>query len=297
MHMMRCRTREALLLTVEAGEELTEAITSALAEHGVGHAWIEAQGTLREVAVQDPGGERTFATTSRIVALHGHATAGGNGRGALRLSATVARSSLRGPELLAGSVTRAVAEEVRLLVTTLEPTVAKSRRDDGADEDAAESRRDDDEATEDTIDDDAPAPRAGSRRDDPKPKAAASSPWAALADASAEAQAPPPRAVVRGATAPVRKAPPPSPALPPPAAPTPPRRKSIDQEIYPEPGDLIDHFAFGRCAVLRSDGDELLVQHPGSGRTRTIRLSALHANEPVDEDGKRLFRLTQRRHG
>ena len=55
------------------------------------------------------------------------------------------------------------------------------------------------------------------------------------------------------------------------------------------------NFAFGRCLVLRSDGDELLVQHPASGRTRTIRLSALQAQPPVDEDGKRLFKLTQRR--
>jgi len=277
-----------IVIAPRRGDDVLHLLRTALAENAVGNAWIVGRGTFEEIELRDGEITRTFATTSRIVALDGRARAG-NGEGEIALAATVARSTARGPEFLVGDVVRALAGTMELLVTPLELQA-------GAHDESP--RRHPDEI------DEAPAPRAPRAEGPP-------SPWAALADASAEAQSRPAPSPTRAATPNVRSAAAIAPAraatydprspgtgptpLPPPAAPVPPRRKSIDEEIYPEPGDLLDHFAFGRCIVLRSDGDEMLVQNPTSGRTRTIRISALHASQPTDEDGKRLFRLTQRR--
>ena len=285
-HLPQDVGQSLLSIVLRRGDDVLQVLRERLAERAVGNAWIVGRGTFDEVELRDGETTRTFATTSRIVSLDGRATAG-DGEGALALAATVSRNAMRGPaEFLVGDVVRAIAGNLELLVTPLDvqPPLARDEREE-SDVTAIAS-----------------APRAVGR---PAPPA----PWAALAEASAEAHERP--AVVRTppasaraiAAAPAPRAPTydprkpgsgPSP-LPPPSAPIPPRRKSIDEEIYPEPGDLLDHFTFGRCVVLRSDGDEMLVQNPNSGRTRTIRISALHAEEPTEEDGKRLFRLTQRR--
>jgi len=262
------RPRPVLVVVPSRGEELRAATVEALAARAVGHAWIVGRGTLEEVELDDAGARRTFATPTRIVALEGRATAGSGG-GSLSLTATVARKTPEGLELLAGNLVRALAHDVELMITPLDP-----------EGDADAEIEPDAEATEK----EPPAPA----------RLAPADPWAAVAKASAVAATPTPsptgpRARVHPPAAPPAFVPPPA------APPAPPRRKSVEAEIYPEPGDLLDHFAFGRCVVLRSDGDELLVQHPVSGRTRTLRLSALQAAPPIDEDGKRLFKLTQRR--
>src|SRR5206468_3399563 len=115
------------------------------------------------------------------------------------------------------------------------------------------------------------------------------------AEASADARKTAPTEARR---APVAAPRPPPAAIPPPATPIRPRKLESapeENEIYPEAGDLVDHFAFGRALVLKSDGDELVVQNEASGRTRALRLGALHAAPPTDDNGKRLFRLSQRR--
>jgi hypothetical protein len=83
--------------------------------------------------------------------------------------------------------------------------------------------------------------------------------------------------------------------MPAPATPVAPRKKTSFDDVFPEAGDLVDHFAFGRCEVLKSDGDELVVRDEGGGRTRTIRLGVLVQQGPFDDGGRRLFRFTQRR--
>ena len=286
-HLPRHLPRPPFAILLHRGDDVLQVLRAQLAEQAIGNAWIVGRGTFDEVELRDGESTRTFATTCRVVSLDGRAAAG-EGGGALTLAATVSRNAARGPEFLVGDVVRATAGTLELLVTPLD-LGALPERDAGRDE------RDGPENVADR------SPRGAERAIAPP------APWAALAEASAEAHE---RPVVVRSPSPVQRAVPvaaraptydprkpgsgPSP-LPPPTAPIPPRRKSIDEEIYPEPGDLLDHFTFGRCVVLRSDGDEMLVQNPSSGRTRTIRVSALHAEEPTEEDGKRLFRLTQRR--
>jgi hypothetical protein len=74
-----------------------------------------------------------------------------------------------------------------------------------------------------------------------------------------------------------------------------------DEELelaLPEAGDLVDHFAFGLCEVLTSDGDRLRIRDvQGPGRIREVSLSMLRVVGPTESDGKRLFRLVRKGSG
>jgi hypothetical protein len=64
------------------------------------------------------------------------------------------------------------------------------------------------------------------------------------------------------------------------------------EESYPEEGDLVTHFAFGRCTVVSSDGERLRLQQERDGRVREVALSMLRLNRPtIGEDGKRHWEL------
>ena len=45
-----------------------------------------------------------------------------------------------------------------------------------------------------------------------------------------------------------------------------------EEQVYPDAGDVVEHFAFGRCEVVKSDGD---VPTSGSARTAASREVAL----------------------
>ena len=62
----------------------------------------------------------------------------------------------------------------------------------------------------------------------------------------------------------------------------------------PEAGDVVDHFAFGRCDVVKSDGDRLHLRIHKDGRIREIALEMLRVT-PLDADGTgRRFKLERR---
>jgi hypothetical protein len=77
--------------------------------------------------------------------------------------------------------------------------------------------------------------------------------------------------------------------------PTKPVRKQSDDEddLYPEAGDLADHFAFGRSEIIKSDGERLLLRSR-EGRVKEIALEMLKVTLLPDEGGKRVFRLARR---
>lgn len=64
-----------------------------------------------------------------------------------------------------------------------------------------------------------------------------------------------------------------------------------DEAEEPEPGDLVQHFAFGLCEVVRVSGDQLTLRDRKSGRIREVRHGFLKITGPVEHEGKRLFEL------
>jgi hypothetical protein len=85
-------------------------------------------------------------------------------------------------------------------------------------------------------------------------------------------------------------------AGPPAAIPPRPARPGPDLDSpFPEPGDVVDHFAFGPCDVIRSDGDRLHLRVRKDGRIREIALEMLRVSALDDaDDGKRRFKLERR---
>jgi hypothetical protein len=65
--------------------------------------------------------------------------------------------------------------------------------------------------------------------------------------------------------------------------------------LLPARGDLVDHFSFGLCEVLRVTGDRIQIRDVrGSGRIRDVVLSALMVMPPRRVNEKRCFRLQRR---
>lgn len=68
-----------------------------------------------------------------------------------------------------------------------------------------------------------------------------------------------------------------------------------DGDPNPAPGDRVDHFSFGLCEVLMSDGERLKIRDlKGPGRIREISLSALIVERTKSNGPKRGFRLLRR---
>lgn len=68
-----------------------------------------------------------------------------------------------------------------------------------------------------------------------------------------------------------------------------------EEPLWPEAGDLVQHFAFGLCAVLMASDDRLKIRDlNGPGRLREIRAEVLKVYPPTERDGKRLFRLERK---
>ncbi len=74
-----------------------------------------------------------------------------------------------------------------------------------------------------------------------------------------------------------------------------PRRESLDlDEPYPEPGDWLDHFRFGRCRVVADDPEGGVQVLLPSGVRRTIRIDLLDVSL-VEEGSERLFAVRRKR--
>ncbi len=67
-----------------------------------------------------------------------------------------------------------------------------------------------------------------------------------------------------------------------------------EESPFPEPGDQVQHFAFGLCNVLMSDGETLRIRDvAGAGRVREIRVDKLVVLPPSMRDGRRVFELVR----
>ncbi|HEY3495975.1 MAG TPA: hypothetical protein VGK73_14855, partial [Polyangiaceae bacterium] len=77
--------------------------------------------------------------------------------------------------------------------------------------------------------------------------------------------------------------------------PAPPDEENEPAQELPEPGDLVEHFAFGLCEVLKVEGDRLVLRDlRGHGRIREIASEKLAVSGPTEHDARRLFKLSRR---
>ena len=81
-----------------------------------------------------------------------------------------------------------------------------------------------------------------------------------------------------------------------PVRPMKPAAAEEEEHLYPEPGDVVEHFAFGRCEVVKSDGDRLHLRVGKDGRVKEIALEMLKvaALPPVEGASGKHYRLDRK---
>jgi hypothetical protein len=196
------------------------------------------------------------------------------GEPALSLRAVLARETDHGLEAIAGELVRARAVALEALVTVFEDLALERVLDETAGVWLLDSTKT------------APArPSPESAVSVPLPRPASppglAGGWSGPLEASAQVDrdgAGPGRAPGMSAQIPQR-----------------PTRPGLDLDApVPEAGDVVDHFAFGRCDVVKSDGERLHLRIPKDGRIREIALEMLRVI-PLDGEGTgRRFKLERR---
>jgi predicted DNA-binding protein with PD1-like motif len=224
---------------------LPEALLGVLRDEVVVAGWMRASGVLSDVCIRALGSEsaRSLSGTVQAVVLegsiglsHGDVTCG--------LRAVLSRETDTGLQTVAGEIVDARVNALEVLVTALDDvTAARAAGPAGVW----------------LLEPSGAQPRAAAA---PAPAAAPSAP--AL---------PPDRASEPEPAKPAAK---PSPAFGA-ALPLRPVKPVVVEEepIYPDAGDVVEHFAFGRCDVVKSDGDRLHLRLGKDGRIKEIALEML----------------------
>jgi predicted DNA-binding protein with PD1-like motif len=257
-----------LVLRASAGEALPGALVAVLRDEAVACGWMRASGVLRDVELRayDPqigglGGARRISGPVQVLSLEGSiGLAGGDPSVALR--ALLARETDRGLETLAGEIASATVVAFEALVTALDDLTLVRAVDEGAGLWMLE-------------------PPEGIVREAP-PRAAPA--WSGAVEASTRAERPRPSPAQTPTTSEAA------------VMPVKPARPPVDLDVvYPEPGDVVEHFAFGPADVVKSDGDRLHLKIHKDSRVREIALEMLRVSRLGDtDDGKRRFRLERR---
>ncbi|MDB4940875.1 MAG: Proline-rich protein, partial [Labilithrix sp.] len=65
-----------------------------------------------------------------------------------------------------------------------------------------------------------------------------------------------------------------------------PPAEEREEEPIPDAGDVVEHFAFGRCEVVKSDGDRLHLRLPKDQRIKEIALEMLKVSMLPPEEGQ-----------
>jgi predicted DNA-binding protein with PD1-like motif len=279
-----------LVLRASSGETIPDALAERLRDEQVSSGWLRASGVLSDVELRAFDAEigalgrtRRIAGPVHVLALEGSIGLSGAGP-SFSMRALLARETDRGLETIAGEIASARTVALEVLVTVLDDVTLERSLDEAAGVWLLAGAS-------------SVAPRAtgaaldASHTPGPAPVAApvAPSAWSGALEASDRIEREPQRARPAGAAVAVA-------ATGAVAIPQRPARPPTDFDTpYPEPGDLVEHFAFGRAEVVKSDGDRLHLKVAKDGRIREIALEMLRvARLPDESDGKRRFKLERR---
>lgn len=267
-------TTRQILLRLGAGR-LPDALLASLRDEVVLAGWLRGTGVLSDVTLKTLGTSRRLVGPLQAVVLD--ASLGfANGDVTCALRGVFARETDSGLETIAGEIVEGTIVSFEAFVTALDDV-------DGSGKPAAPP----------------PPPPP------PLPAAAPPQTWADAAVVAAQPPVPPP--------------PPPAPPVaspPPPAAPPPPRpsptfsspggplpmkpfkpvKPEEEEQPMPDAGDIVEHFAFGRCEVVKTDGDRLHVRLGKDGRIKEIALEMLKVTPLAGIEGAagKHYRLDRR---
>jgi hypothetical protein len=256
-----------LVVRLAGGDPLPASLIDRLRDEGVSSGWLRASGVLADAEIRtlDPrggglGAPRVLAGVAHAICIEG-AIGVTSGTLGCSLRGVIAREGDAGAELLAGEIQAARAVGLEVLVTSFDDLVLERAFDTSCGVWLV-------------------APPAE------RPLAAAApGGWSSAVAASDYAA---PSRSVPGAPAGPRM-------------PQRPVRQTIDLDApTPQAGDLVEHFAFGRCEVIKSDGDRLHLRVPKDARIKEIALEKLRVtllgDEPHQGDSppRRRFKLDRK---
>ncbi len=255
---------------------LPDALVGTLRDEVVTAGWMRASGVLHDVRLAALGGTtvRSLTGSFQVVSLEGSVGLSA-GDVTCGLRAVLARETDTGLETVAGEIVDARVGALEVLVAAFDDVSATRQ-----------------------------AGVAGVWVLDPTVQGRAAAPPAPAPAPAAAAAAPPPPPPPVPAPAPAPSEP--KPAVPKPsptfsagaAMPPKPVRPPQEEEehIYPDAGDVVEHFAFGRCEVVKSDGDRLHLRLGKDGRIKEIALEMLKVTPlpPVEGASGRHYKLDRK---
>jgi predicted DNA-binding protein with PD1-like motif len=283
-----------LLLRLQGPARLPEAMLGVLRDEVVLAGWMRASGVVTDAVVRvGTSAPRQVAGRAQVVTLEGSVgLAAGDVSCGLRV--VLAHETESGVETIAGDLVEARIEALEVLVTAFDEVVATRQLDA-----SGVWLLDATSATAPAAAPSAPAapPPAPAAPAPPAPAAPAPS-FAAVVRANETPPAPPaaPPPAPAAPTAP--PAPRPSPTFSASAMPARIAKPVVEEEeqAIPEPGDIVDHFAFGRCEVVKTDGDRLHLRLPKDQRIKEIALEMLKVSLLPPEEGetKKHYKLARK---
>jgi predicted DNA-binding protein with PD1-like motif len=300
-----------LLLRFTQPARLPEAVLAALRDEVVLAGWMRASGILSdvEVAVVDSRAAAGATSTPRkidgpvqVIALEGSVgLAGGDVSCGLRI--VLARVTDSGVETIAGDLVSGQIEALEVMITAFDDVTATRELDragvwvldatEGAERGARPSPAAAALPTAATAPAPAPAPAPASPPPQPVMPSPTQSGFAEVSRAPVETPraAPPMQFGSSSSSSSSSSSPKPSPtfsamnqAMPQRIAR--PVQVETEDDPVPEPGDIVEHFAFGRCEVVKSEGDRLHVRLGKDQRIKEIALEMLKVSALPLEEGQ-----------
>jgi predicted DNA-binding protein with PD1-like motif len=272
----RSEKGHVLAFRLAAGEFLPGALVAKLHEEGVASGWLRASGVLVDVELRTLDGRRGVLGAPRVLSgpvqaltIDGAIGMAGGSVGC-SLRAVLAREGDAGLELLGGEIQAARAIGLEVMVVALDD-VALERGFDAA-------------AGVWLLGAGGSGPSAVSPGEPPHARTGSSWLGAVAASDDAEARGAPGASSAQGTRMPQK-----------------PARQAVDFDSpAPETGDVVEHFAFGRCEVVKGEGDRLHLRVPKDARIKEIALEMLRVTPledlPAEGDGapRRRFKLDRK---
>ena len=250
------------VLRAESGETLPDALVGELRDAKITCGWLRASGVLADIELRIVGADLGAPSAvhrighAQLISLDG--SIGVVGRElSLGLRAVVARAGAAGVETFAGELVSAQVVALEAVVTAFDDVVATRALDTRAGVwvlgELAEKKLSDAAARA------AWGDAVAASKDAAHPPAPKRPAPAAVSNNSASSSAAMPQRITRPGVV-------------------------SEDTLVPDAGDIVDHFAFGRCDVLKSESDRLHLRIHKDGRVREIALEMLRVTLVPNDD-------------